>query len=159
MICKNMLILRYATQKYSCSCTPFLLLHLCSYLKYLRIYIIYLTIVPKLFSSRMEFLILFRSLVTRYFLLYCLGSLKNCWGYSPSSIYSWSISHNLEHEFFCLGRLGSSGQSGKKSGFEFFWATFEGGFFNILWAKKKRNLNIVGSAKKSCIISLLYFFS
>ena len=23
---------------------------------------------------------------------------------------SWSISHNLEHEFFCLGRLGSSGQ-------------------------------------------------
>ena len=27
-------------------------------------------------------------------------------------------------------------QVGKKSGFEFFWATFEGGFFNFLWAKK-----------------------
>ena len=26
---------------------------------------------------------------------------------TPSSIYSWSISHILEHEFFCLGRLGS----------------------------------------------------
>ena len=26
-----------------------------------------------------------------------------------SSIYSWSISHILEHEFFCFGRLGSSG--------------------------------------------------
>jgi hypothetical protein len=24
----------------------------------------------------------------------------------------------------------------KKSGFEFFWATFEGGFFNFLLAKK-----------------------
>ena len=29
---------------------------------------------------------------------------------SPSSIYSWSISHILEHEFLYLGRLGSSGQ-------------------------------------------------
>ena len=28
----------------------------------------------------------------------------------PSSIYSWSKNHILEHEFFCLGRLGSSGQ-------------------------------------------------
>ena len=27
-----------------------------------------------------------------------------------SFIYSWSISHILEHELFCLGRLGSSGQ-------------------------------------------------
>ena len=25
---------------------------------------------------------------------------------NPSSIYSWFISHILEHEFFCLGRLG-----------------------------------------------------
>ena len=32
-------------------------------------------------------------------------------GYLPSSMYSWSIvSHILEHGFFCLGRLGSSGQ-------------------------------------------------
>ena len=34
-----------------------------------------------------------------------------------------------------LGRLGSSGSKEKKCGFEFFWATFEGGFFNFLWAK------------------------
>ena len=32
----------------------------------------------------------------------------------PSSIFSWSIGHILEHEFFCLGRLGSSGSKGKK---------------------------------------------
>ena len=37
----------------------------------------------------------------------------------PSSIYSWSIDHILEHEFFCLGRLGSQGSKEKKSGFEF----------------------------------------
>ena len=51
---------------------------------------------------------------------------------SPSSIYSWSISHILEHKFFCLGCFSKE----KKSGFEFFWATFERGFFNFLWAKK-----------------------
>ena len=32
----------------------------------------------------------------------------------PNSIYSWSIDHILEHEFFCLGRLGSQGSKGKK---------------------------------------------
>ena len=31
----------------------------------------------------------------------------------PSSIYSWSIDHILEHEFFCLGRLGSQGSKEK----------------------------------------------
>ena len=31
----------------------------------------------------------------------------------PSSIYSWSIGHILEHEFFCLG-LGCAGSKGKK---------------------------------------------
>ena len=29
--------------------------------------------------------------------------------FCPSSIYSWSIGHILEHEFFCLGSLGSQG--------------------------------------------------
>ena len=38
----------------------------------------------------------------------------------PSSIYSWSIGHILENEFFCLGRLGSQGSKEKKSGFEEF---------------------------------------
>ena len=33
---------------------------------------------------------------------------------SPSSIYSWSISHILEHKFFCLGRLDSSGSKEEK---------------------------------------------
>ena len=69
--------------------------------------------------------------------------------------YSWSISHILEHDFFCLG---SSGSKEKKSGFELFWATFEGGFFNFLRAKKKIYIcfeNIVASALKSCMI---YFF-
>ena len=34
--------------------------------------------------------------------------------YHPSFIYSWSIGHTLEHEFFCLGRLGSQGSKEKK---------------------------------------------
>ena len=38
----------------------------------------------------------------------------------PSSIYSWSIGHILEHDFFCLGHLGCAGSKGKKSGFEEF---------------------------------------
>ena len=54
---------------------------------------------------------------------------------NPSSIYSWSIDHILEHDFFCLGHFGCAGSKGKKSGFEEFWATFEGGFFNFLRAK------------------------
>ena len=53
----------------------------------------------------------------------------------PRFIYSWCISHILEHEFFCLGRLGRSGRKGK-NGFEFLWATFEGVFFNFFGAKK-----------------------
>jgi hypothetical protein len=32
----------------------------------------------------------------------------------PSSIYSWSIGHILEHKFFYVGRLGSQGSKGKK---------------------------------------------
>ena len=33
----------------------------------------------------------------------------------------------------------AQGSKEKKSGFEFFWATFEGGFFNFLKAKKKKD--------------------
>jgi hypothetical protein len=33
---------------------------------------------------------------------------------NPSSIYSWSIGHILEHEFFCLGHLGCAGSKAKK---------------------------------------------
>ena len=42
-----------------------------------------------------------------------LGKIKTK-GFLPSSIYSWSIGHILEHEFFCLGRLGCAGSKGKK---------------------------------------------
>ena len=52
----------------------------------------------------------------------------------PSSIYSWSIGHILEHEFFCLG-LGCAGSKGKKWIWDFlsnFWGCF---FFNFLRAK------------------------
>jgi len=42
-------------------------------------------------------------------------------GFIPSSIYRWSKSHILKHEFFCLGRFGSKDSKGKKSsGLEFF---------------------------------------
>ena len=34
----------------------------------------------------------------------------------PSSIYSCSLNHILEHEFICLGCLGSPGSEGKKVG-------------------------------------------
>ena len=56
--------------------------------------------------------------------------------FGPSSIYSWSIGHILEHEFFSLGRLCSQGSKEKKSGFEVFGATFEGVFFNFVRSKK-----------------------
>ena len=58
------------------------------------------------------------------------------YGFEPSSIYSWSIGHILEHRFFCLGHLGCAGSKRKKSGFEFFWAFFEGGF-STFWRQKK----------------------
>ena len=43
-----------------------------------------------------------------HFFTQCSNRLK------PTSMYSWSIGHILEHEFFCLGRLGSQGSKGKK---------------------------------------------
>ena len=69
----------------------------------------------------------------------------------PSSIYSKSIGHILEQEIFCLGRLGNQG-SKEKSGFEEFWAIFEGGFFNFLWVKKLKSFEkLVASALKKCV--------
>ena len=41
-------------------------------------------------------------------------SLFKLFSADPSFIYSWSIGHILEHEFFYLGRLGSQGSKGKK---------------------------------------------
>jgi hypothetical protein len=45
-----------------------------------------------------------------------LGTTLETKGKCPSSnTYSWSISHILEHEFFCLGHLGSSGSKEKSN--------------------------------------------
>ena len=38
------------------------------------------------------------------------------WTLKPSSIYSWSIGHILEQEFFWLGRLSSQGSKEQKVG-------------------------------------------
>ena len=42
--------------------------------------------------------------------LFCLShwpKFSDFFGLFPSYIYSWSIGHILEHEFFCYGRFGS----------------------------------------------------
>ena len=57
-------------------------------------------------------------------------------GFASSSIYSWSISHFLEHEFFCLGHLGWAGSKEKKWIWVFlsnFWVCF----FQLFVGKKK----------------------
>ena len=48
-------------------------------------------------------------------------------GNGPSSIYSCSLSHILEHVFFCLGRLGSQGSKEKK--------------VDLSFSEQKNNLN------------------
>ena len=53
----------------------------------------------------------------------------------PSSIYSCSISHILENEFFCLGCLGSYGW--KKNWV--FLSNFWGWFFQLFVVKKNKN--------------------
>ena len=51
------------------------------------------------------FLFVLHTLMYTYDILFC---------FIPRSIYSWSIGHILEHEFFCLGHLGCAGSKGKK---------------------------------------------
>ena len=53
----------------------------------------------------------------------------------PSFIYSCSIGHILEHEFFCLGRLGSSGSKEKKWIWVFL-SNFWWWFFQLFVSKK-----------------------
>ena len=78
----------------------------------------------------------------------------------PSSIYSCSIGHILEHEFFCLGRLGSSGSKEKKR----IWvilSNFWKWFFQLFAGKKKKSKffkNILATALKNYIKWLLYIF-
>ena len=79
VICKNMLILRYATRKYSCSCTSFST-SFASVLTFVHIQnTYYLTIVPKLFSSHIglydHWWLPF--VLARYFLISGVWTLKN----------------------------------------------------------------------------------
>ena len=74
----------------------------------------------------------------------------------PSFMYSWSISNILEHEFFSVGRLGSSGSKEKKVDLSFseqllrvVFSTFHGQKKLIFF------LDSVAYALKSCIISIL----
>ena len=56
---------------------------------------------------------------------------------NPSSIYSWSIDHILEHEFFCLGRLGSQGSKEKKVDLSFYEQLLRV-FFSTFGGQKKK---------------------
>jgi hypothetical protein len=49
--------------------------------------------------------------------------------------------------------LGQLRAARKNNNFEYFLATFEGGFFNFSWAKKNKIIfkDIAGSALKSCL--------
>ena len=84
--------------------------------------------------------------------------------FSPSSIYSWSIGHILEHEFFCFGRLGSKGSKEKKCIWGFL-SNFLGWFFQIFgvktsfWKKFKTIIGIFLEPKNSAILisSLIMF--
>ena len=77
------------------------------------------------------------------FLMYNLCILTyNLFTCSPSSIYSWSIGHILEHEFFCLGHLGCAGSKGKKVDLSFseqllrvVFSTFCGQKKNLIFLK------------------------
>ena len=48
------------------------------------------------------FLFVLHTLMYTYDILFC---------FIPRSIYSWSLGHILEHEFFCLGHLGCAGSN------------------------------------------------
>ena len=65
-------------------------------------------------------------------------SIQKCYYHGdPSSIYSWSISHILEHEFFCFGCLGWAGSKEKKW-IWIFLSNFWGWFFQLFVGKKNR---------------------
>jgi hypothetical protein len=58
-------------------------------------------------------------------------------GKNPSSILSVSIGHILEHEFFCLGRLGSQGSKGEKVDFRNSAQLLRFFFFSIFGGQNK----------------------
>ena len=75
----------------------------------------------------------------------------------PSFIYSCSVGQILQHEIFCLGRLGSSGSKEKKVDFE---QLLRVGFSTFLGQNKIQNFfkNILETASKSDIKWLLQFY-
>ena len=62
-------------------------------------------------------------------------------GHSHNSVYSWSIGHILEHEFFCLGRLGSQGSKEKKVDLRNSEQLLRVFFFQLFEGKKKIQKN------------------
>ena len=74
------------------------------------------------------------------------------------SIYSWSIDHILEHEFFCLGCLGWAGSKEKKVDLSFFGRLLRV-FFSTFWGQKKLNFfeNIVESFHIFLVILMILF--
>ena len=81
------------------------------------------------------------------------GNLEANWSGGPSSIYSFSISHILKREFFCLGRFGSQGSKEKKW-ICVFLSNFWGCFFKLFVVEKKLK-NILATELNSGIKKLL----
>ena len=68
-------------------------------------------------------------------------------------MYSWSIGHILEYEFFCLGHLGCAGSKGKKVDLSFSEQLLRV-VFSTFWGQKKiKNIykNILATTLKSYI--------
>ena len=81
-----------------------------------------------------------------------------CTRFRPSSIYSWSIGNILEHEFFCLGRLGSSGSKEKKVDLSYSEQLLRV-FFSTFWEQNYNFFkNILATALKSYIKKFLFFY-
>ena len=74
------------------------------------------------------------------------------------SIYSWSIGHILEHEFFCLGCLGWAGSKEKKVDLSFSGQLLRV-FFPTFWGQKKRIFfeNIVESFHIFLVFLMILF--
>ena len=82
-------------------------------------------------------------------ILFVIAKDNKVFGIAPSSIYSWSISHILEHEFFYFAVWAAQAVRKKK----WIWVFLSNvwGWFFQLFVGKKEFKNIVGSALKSYI--------
>ena len=98
----------------------------------LSLYVVILLIFPSFYCT--EKIIYFKHIIVSASVIISVDEF--CTPPTPhlSFIYSWSISHILDHELFYLGRLGRLGQQWRKIR-EYIWATLEGSFFIFLRAK------------------------